>query len=81
VSADADSQDGQIRIQVAFESGQSIGALVAAETADALAEAMAGEQRTFHLETDDGTYVLSLRKVVYVRRSSRETHIGFGVDS
>jgi hypothetical protein len=78
VSAEA-PQNEKIRIQIAFEGGQNVGALVSAETADALALAMAGEQRTFDLETEDGTYVLSLAKVVYVRRSSRETHIGFGL--
>lgn len=79
MSAEAAPEDERIRIQVAFESGQAIGALVAPETADALARALAGEERTFDLETEDGTYVLSLAKVVYVRRSSRETQIGFGV--
>jgi hypothetical protein len=81
VSAEPTPQDERIRIQVAFESGQSIGALVEPETADALARAMAGEDRTFDLETEDGIYVLSLAKVVYVRRSSRETQIGFGLAS
>ena len=32
----------------------------------------------FDLETEDETYVVALRKVVYVRRTSREMHIGFG---
>ena len=79
MSAEATPQDERIRVQVAFEGGQSIGALVAPKTADALAQALAEEHRTFHLETEDGTYVISLRKVVFVRRSSRETHIGFGL--
>jgi hypothetical protein len=78
VSAEA-PQNEKIRIQIAFEGGQNVGALVSPDTADELARAMAGEQRTFDLETEDGTYVLSLAKVVYVRRSSRETHIGFGL--
>ena len=79
MSPEGGPQDERIRIQIAFEGGQSIGALVEAEAADALAHALAEEHRTFHLETDDGTYIVSLRKVVFVRRSSRETHIGFGL--
>jgi hypothetical protein len=68
----------KVRVEVAFESGQNVGVLVAASAADALAAALAGEEATFELQTEDGTYVLALKKIVYLRRSSRETHIGFG---
>jgi hypothetical protein len=68
----------KVRVEVAFESGQNVGALVVASAADALTRALAGEEATFELETEDGTYVLALNKIVYLRRSSRETHIGFG---
>ena len=47
------------------------------EVADALAAALAASEPVFELTTEDGTYVLSLGKVVYVRRSERETQIGF----
>jgi hypothetical protein len=66
-----------VRIQVAFEGGQSVGANVSAEVADALAAALAASDPVFELKTEDGTYVLSLGKVVYVRRAERETQIGF----
>jgi len=68
----------KVRVEVAFESGQNVGVLVPASAADALAAALAGEEATFELETEDGTYVLALKKIVYLRRSSRETQIGFG---
>jgi hypothetical protein len=71
----------RVRVQVAFEGGQNVGALVTPAVADALAQALGEEKPTFDLETEDGTYLLSLGKVVYVRRSSRETHIGFGLAS
>jgi hypothetical protein len=35
----------------------------------------------FELEAEDGTYVLALAKVVYVRRSDRETRIGFAASA
>jgi hypothetical protein len=70
-----------VRISLAFEGGQSVVVLVAPETADALQQALASEQATFELETEDGAYVVALAKVVYVKRASRETHIGFGVAS
>ena len=66
-----------VRIQIAFESGQSIGVTVAVEAADALAQALARSDAVFELKTDEDTYVLALAKVVYVRRSERETQIGF----
>jgi hypothetical protein len=68
----------KVRMEVAFESGQNVGVVVPASAADALAKALAGEEATFELETEDGTYLLALKKIVYVRRSSRETQIGFG---
>ncbi|HXV33116.1 MAG TPA: hypothetical protein VD769_03815 [Gaiellaceae bacterium] len=66
-----------MRIQVAFEGGQSVGANVSTEVADALAAALGASEPVFELKTEDGTYVLSLAKVVYVRRAERETQIGF----
>jgi len=71
------SSDSSVRIQVAFEGGQSVGANVSQEVADALAAALAASDAVFELATEDGAYVLALGKVVYVRRSERETQIGF----
>ena len=62
---------------LAFEGGQSVGANVSQEIADGLAAALAASEAVFELPTEDGTYLLSLGKVVYVRRSERETQIGF----
>ena len=72
------STDGHVRLEVAFEGGQIVGGNVSGETADGLRSALAGDELVYDLETDDGTYVIALRKVVYVRRTSREMHIGFG---
>ncbi len=71
------SSDPSVRIQVAFEGGQSVGANVSTEVADGLAAALAASEVVFELPTEDGTYLLSLGKVVYVRRAERETQIGF----
>ena len=70
-----------VRIQVAFEGGQSVGANVSQEVADALAAALAASDAVFELATEDGAYVLALGKVVYVRRSERETQIGFAASA
>ena len=73
--------DSSVRIQVAFEGGQSVGANVSTGVADALSAALAATEPVFELKTDDGTYVLSLGKVVYLRRSDRETQIGFAASA
>jgi hypothetical protein len=52
---------------------------VAAAAADALQKALNGGADGAHeLEAEDGTYVLPLARIVYVKRFSRETMIGFG---
>jgi hypothetical protein len=72
-------ENERIRIEIAFEGGQTIGALVPGRAADGLQEALAGARDgVFELEADDGAYVIPLHAVVYVKRFSRETQIGFG---
>jgi hypothetical protein len=75
------AENGRVRLDIAFEGGQIVGGNVSAETADGFRSALAGDELVFDLETEDGTYVVALRKVVYVRRTSRETHIGFGASA
>jgi hypothetical protein len=70
--------DGRVRLEIAFEGGQIVGGNVSGETADGLRDALAGDEPVFDLEIEGGTYVIALRKVVYVRRTDRETQIGFG---
>ena len=70
--------DGRVRLEIAFEGGQIVSGNVSAETADGLRSALAGDESVFELDTEEGTYVVALRKVVYVRRTDREMHIGFG---
>lgn len=71
----------RIKLQIAFEGGQIVAAVVKPEAADGLASALANGAAVFDLETEEDTYVVAIAKVVYVRRSSRETHIGFGVSA
>jgi hypothetical protein len=72
--------DDRVRIEVTFEGGHAIGVLVPAAAADALGDALGRDRDgVFELEADDGHYLIPLRNVVYVKRFSREAHIGFGV--
>jgi hypothetical protein len=75
------SANNRVRLDIAFEGGQIVGGNVSGEIADGLRSALAGDDVVYDLETDDGTYIIALRKVVFVRRTSRETHIGFGASA
>jgi hypothetical protein len=71
--------DEQTRIEIAFHGGQTIGAIVSSPVVDGLRAALAdGGDGAYELDAEDGTYIIPLRAVVYVKRFSRETHIGFG---
>lgn len=73
------AKDEPIRLEIAFDGGQTVGALVTAAAADAFQQALNGGQDGAHeLETEDGSYILPLTRIVYVKRFSRETTIGFG---
>ncbi len=74
-----EAEDAQVRLQIAFEGGQVVAALVPVEVADGLQAALAHGSPVYELESEDGTYVVAIAKVVYVRRTARESHIGFGV--
>jgi len=70
--------NGRVRIEIAFDGGQIVGALVSGDGADGLERALSGADETVYtLEADDGSFVIPLRRVVYVKRFSREQHIGF----
>ncbi len=70
--------DERMRLEIAFQGGQTIGPTVTTSTAQHLTEALGRGDGAFELEAEDGTYVIPLRAVMYVKRFSRETHIGFG---
>jgi hypothetical protein len=73
------TDDGRVRIEVAFDGGQALGALVPASTADELERALASnEEASFALDAEDGRYLVALRRVVYVKRFARESRVGFG---
>jgi hypothetical protein len=70
-----------VRIELAFEGGQIIAAIVSVETADALERAIAASsQAAFQLDTDDGRISVALPRVVYVKRYARDSKVGFGIE-
>ena len=69
----------RIRIEVAFDGQQVLSVLVTAETADEFERALAGDRETaYSFDAEDGSYTVSLRRVVYVKRWARESRVGFG---
>ena len=72
--ADADS----VRIELAFDGGQIIAAMVSTEAADALERAVAAtSQGTVQLDTEDGRISVAVPRVVYVKRYARDSKVGF----
>ena len=70
--------DERVHVELAFEGGQTLRAVVHERSVQELEAALARPDGTFELEAEDGTYVLALRTVVYLKRFARETRIGFG---
>jgi len=70
--------DERIRLEIAFDAGQGMAVLVPASTADELEQALATSlEDTFAFEAEDGSYTIALRRVVFVKRFSRESRVGF----
>lgn len=69
-----------VRIELAFEGGQIIGALVSPETADAVERSLsAGSQGTLQIDTEEGRLTIVVPQVVYLKRYAREATVGFGL--
>jgi hypothetical protein len=69
----------RVRIEIGFDSGQGIAALVTTDDADELEKALSKNgDGTFRIEAEDGHYNVVLRRVVYVKRFARESRVGFG---
>jgi hypothetical protein len=68
----------RVRVEIGFDGGQIMGASVEVEAADELERALAdGRDGALALEAEDGRYSVALRRVVYVKRFSREGRVGF----
>jgi hypothetical protein len=70
--------DDRVRIEIAFDGGQVLAAFVPVSEADEVERALAQSgDGAFPLEADDGRYTVSLRRVVYIKRFTREGRVGF----
>ena len=68
----------RVRVEVGFEGGQAMSILITGDEADELERRLAdGAENTVAVEAEDGRYTLALKRVVYVKRFSRESRVGF----
>ena len=75
----AEQEQERIRIEIGFDGGQIMGALVTAQSADELERELASANgTTIALDAADGRYLIALARVVYVKRFARESRVGFG---
>ena len=69
----------RIRIEIGFDGGQGLAALVTTDEAEALEKALdKGGDGVFKIEAEDGSYAVSLKRIVFVKRYARESRVGFG---
>lgn len=72
------AENDSVRLEIAFEGGQTIAGTVTPAVADAFQAALGGNGPVFVLEALEGNYIVALGKVVYVKRIAGGTQIGFG---
>jgi hypothetical protein len=69
----------RVRVEIGFDGGQIMGALVDIAAADRLEKALAGgEEGSLALDVEDGCYTVALSRIVYVKRFARDGRVGFG---
>lgn len=69
----------RVRIEVGFDGGQTLVALVDEASADKLEKALAdGLDGSLSLDSEDGRTVIATRRIVFLKRYARESRLGFG---
>ena len=72
------ADDQRVRIEIGFDGGQVMSAYVETGSADELEQSLgAGGVGAFQLDAEDGRYTVTLPRIVYVKRFSREGRVGF----
>jgi len=72
------ASDERIVLEIGFDGGQIMGARVMGTSADEFERALAADgDGSVVLDADDGRYTIALRRVVYVKRLTRESRLGF----
>ena len=70
--------DDRVRIEIGFDGGQIMGALVSSPARPTRSSARSARAPTaLALEAEDGRYTIVARRIVYVKRFARESRVGF----
>jgi hypothetical protein len=68
----------RVRIEIAFEGGQIMSTLAAVKDVERLERHLeAGGDGAVELEVEDGRCLVVLQRVLYVKRFSKESRVGF----
>jgi len=68
-----------VRVEIGLDGGQILSTLVTPASAEALEGALqAGAAGALALEAQDGSIQLVLTRVLYAKRFTRESRVGFG---
>ena len=74
------AETDSVRMEIGFDGGQIMSALVTASGADELERALREEgPPLIAVDANDGRYTVVLRRVVYLKRFARESKVGFGI--
>jgi hypothetical protein len=69
----------RVRLQIGFEGGTVMSVSVSQEEADSLLRHLsAGGNGTVTLDDEDGSFIVVLPRVLFVKRFERESRVGFG---
>lgn len=69
----------RVRIEVGFDGGQTLVALVDEASADKLEKALSdGIDGALALDTEDGRTIVHTRRIVFLKRFARDVRVGFG---
>jgi hypothetical protein len=72
------ASEERVVVEIGFDGGQIMGARLTGDSADQLEAAVSRDQDgAVVVDADDGRYTISLRRVVYVKRFTREARVGF----
>lgn len=74
------SANDRVRLEIAFEGTQVLNVYIPTATADDIDRAMGGGQESLSFEAEDGRYTIAVHKIVFAKRFSRESRVGFGAD-
>jgi hypothetical protein len=65
-------------VEIGFDGGQIMGARLESASAEQLEVALSKDaEASLVLNADDGRYTVALRRIVYVKRFTREARLGF----